>query len=213
MEARKITIVSTKNQKRYTIISAATTLAELKADLRQNNIDYTDMTFYEGTSKTELKDDASVLPHDVPYKDIITNELVFMLTNTNKKIRSGSMTRAEAYIAIKANNLQDECVRRFGKNFTMCKTVDLVTLVEENTVKSTHVRETTVYHAPKPNNNDCCANLKKALTALVDALVCNDCISDYEAKDIMDVIEGKVKEVHTSSYSNSEIDKMFDFVD
>lgn len=212
METRKITIVSTKNQKRYTIMSAATTLAELKADLRQNNIDYTDMTFYEGTSKTELKDDASVLPHDVPYKDIVTNELVFMLTNTNKKIRSGSMTRAEAYIAIKANNLQDECMRRFGKNFTMCKTVDLVTLVEENTVKSTHVRKTTVYHAPKNNNNDCCANLKKAFTDLVDALVCNDCISDYDAQDIMEVIEGKAKEVHTSSYSNSEIDEMFKFI-
>lgn len=89
MEARKITIVSTKTQKKSVIMSAATTLAELKTDLRQNGIDYTGMTFYEGTSKTELKNDASVLPHDVPYKGILTNELVFMLTNTNKKIRSG----------------------------------------------------------------------------------------------------------------------------
>ena len=212
METRKITIVSTKNQKRYTIMSAATTLAELKADLRQNNIDYTDMTFYEGTSKTELKDDASVLPHDVPYKDIVTNELVFMLTNTNKKIRSGSMTRAEAYIAIKANNLQDECMRRFGKNFTMCKTVDLVTLVEENTVKSTHVRETTVYHAPKTTSKDCCTNLKNAFTALVDALVDNGSLEDYEAEDIKDILEGTTKETHVSSYSDSEIDNMFSFV-
>ena len=74
------------------------------------------MTFYEGTSKVELKDDASVLPHDVPYKGQTTNELVFMLTNTNKKIRSGAdMSRADAYAAIKANGLQEECVKRFGK--------------------------------------------------------------------------------------------------
>ena len=89
MEARKITVVSTRNQKKSVIMSAATTLAELKADLRQNGIDYEGMTFYEGTSKIELKDDNSVLPHDVPYKGQTTNELVFMLTNTNKKIKSG----------------------------------------------------------------------------------------------------------------------------
>lgn len=89
MESRKITIVETKNQRKSTIMSSASTLAELKSDLRANGIDYSGMTFFEGTSKVELKNDASVLPHDVPYKGTITNELVFMLTNTNKKIRSG----------------------------------------------------------------------------------------------------------------------------
>ena len=138
MEARKITIVSTRNQKKSIIMSAATTLAELKADLRQNGIDYDGMTFYEGTSKVELKDDTSVLPHDVPYKDQTTNELVFMLTNTNKKIRSGAdMSRADAYAAIKSKGLQGECVKRFGKNFTMCKTADLVALINEKSVSKT----------------------------------------------------------------------------
>ena len=89
MEPRKITIIQTKEQRKSVIVTAATTLAELKSDLRANGINYNDMTFYEGTSKIELKNDASVLPHDVPYKGTITNELVFMLTNTNKKIRSG----------------------------------------------------------------------------------------------------------------------------
>ena len=86
METRKITIVSTKTQKKSVIMSAATTLAELKSDLTQNGIDYDGMTFYEGVSKVELKNDTSVLPHDVPYKGQTTNELVFMLTNTNKTI-------------------------------------------------------------------------------------------------------------------------------
>lgn len=89
MDVRKITVVQTKNQKKSVIMSAAMTLAELKSDLRANGIDYDGMTFFEGTSKVELKNDASVLPHDVPYKGTVTNELVFMLTNTNKKIRSG----------------------------------------------------------------------------------------------------------------------------
>ena len=126
MEARKITVVQTKNQKKSVIMSAATTLAELKSDLRANGIDYNGMTFFEGTSKVELKNDASVLPHDVPYKEIVTNELVFMLTNTNKKIRSGAMSRMEAYAEIKRRGLQDACLKKFGKNFTMCKTADLI---------------------------------------------------------------------------------------
>ena len=134
MEARKITVVQTKNQKKSVIMSAAITLAELKSDLRANGIDYDGMTFFEGTSKVELKNDASVLPHDVPYKGTITNELVFMLTNTNKKIRSGAvaMSRAEAYSAIKSMGLQDACVKKFGKNFTMCKTADLIALIQSN---------------------------------------------------------------------------------
>ena len=61
MQKRKITVVSTKNQKKSVFMSAATTLAELKADLRQNGIDYDGMTFYEGTSKTELKMSQSFL--------------------------------------------------------------------------------------------------------------------------------------------------------
>lgn len=136
MEARKITVVSTKTQKKSVIMSGAETLGELKKDFREAGIDYEGMTFYEGTSKTELKTDESVLPKDVPYTNRTTgetkntNELVFMLTNTNKKIKSGAMTRTEAYDAIKAKGLQAECQKRFGRNFTMCKTSDLVSLIE-----------------------------------------------------------------------------------
>ena len=45
MEARKIVVVQTKNQKKSVIMSAATTLAELKSDLRANGINYDGMTF------------------------------------------------------------------------------------------------------------------------------------------------------------------------
>ena len=95
MEARKITVVSTRNQKKSVIMSAATTLAELKADLRQNGIDYEGMTFYEGLTHTELLTDEAILPHDVPYKGATTNELVFMLTNPNKKIKKWCSFRSK----------------------------------------------------------------------------------------------------------------------
>lgn len=214
MEARKITVVSTKNQKKSVIMSAATTLAELKADLRQNNIDYDGMTFYEGTSKTELKTDASVLPHDVPYKGTTTNELVFMLTNTNKKIRSGAMSRAEAYAAIKANNLQAECVKKFGKNFTMCKTADLISLVEKagkkaapasapkakaekpapTPVKEDKVEETPICaDAPTPEAPTEVVDTKAraAISRLAEMLYDNDSIESDEKDEILDILGGK----------------------
>lgn len=237
MEARKITVVSTRNQKKSVIMSAATTLAELKADLRQNSIDYDGMTFYEGTSKVELKGDASVLPHDVPYKGQTTNELVFMLTNTNKKIRSGAdMSRADAYAAIKANGLQEECVKRFGKNFTICKTADLIALVNEKSapakepVKETPAKEEEVAETKKEEAKEEakeqagtaeCVDTKAraALSRLLTILTDNDTLEDDEAEEIEDILGGKVevaasedyKPSSASPYSDDEIDRMFDF--
>lgn len=229
MEARKITVVQTKNQKKSVIMSAATTLAELKSDLRANGIDYDGMTFFEGTSKVELKNDASVLPHDVPYKGTVTNELVFMLTNTNKKIRSGAatMSRAEAYSVIKSMGLQDDCVKKFGKNFTMCKTADLIALIQSNSApkptpkaeaKKEEKVETPV--APASNDGECVDTVARAaISRLVEILEENGTIEDYEKEDVIDILGGKAelneapsKECEpelASSYSDDEVNDMF----
>ena len=215
MESRKITIVQTKNQRKSVIMSAATTLAELKSDLRANNIDYNGMTFFEGTSKIELKNDASVLPHDVPYKGTITNELVFMLTNTNKKIRSGAtnMSRMEAYNAIKSMGLQDACVKKFGKNFTMCKTADLIALVQSNSTSKpasktktkaetkkeekveapVNTPEVSAPVAPASNDGECVDTVARAaISKLVEILEDNGTIEDYEKEEVLDILGGEV---------------------
>lgn len=236
MEARKITVVQTKNQKKSVIMSAATTLAELKSDLRANGIDYDGMTFFEGTSKVELKNDASVLPHDVPYKGTITNELVFMLTNTNKKIRSGAvaMSRAEVYSAIKSMGLQDACVKKFGKNFTMCKTADLIALVQGNSAskpapaapkaeaKAETKKEEKVEApvAPASNGGECVDTVARAaISKLVEILEDNGTIEDYEKEEVLNILGGEVavatatseeyKPKSASPYSDDEIDDMF----
>ena len=229
MEARKITVVQTKNQKKSVIMSAATTLAELKSDLRANGIDYDGMTFFEGTSKVELKNDASVLPHDVPYKGTITNELVFMLTNTNKKIRSGAttMSRAEAYCAIKSMGLQDACVKKFGKNFTMCKTADLIALVQSNgaskpapaTPKAEAKVEAKV-EAPASHDGECVDTVARAaISKLVEILENNGTIEDCEKEEVLGILGGEVavsaapsegyKPKSASPYSDDEINNMF----
>ena len=229
METRKIVVVQTKNQKKSIIMSAATTLAELKSDLRANGIDYDGMTFFEGTSKVELKNDASVLPHDVPYKGTVTNELVFMLTNTNKKIRSGAtnMSRMEAYNAIKSMGLQDACVKKFGKNFTMCKTTDLIALVQSNsTSKPTSKTETKKEEKVKApvvptNNGGKCVDTvaRAAIHRLVVILENNGTIEDYEKEEVLGILGSEVavnvapseeyKPKSASPYSDDEIDDMF----
>lgn len=237
MEARKITVVQTKNQKKSVIMSAATTLAELKSDLRANGIDYDGMTFFEGTSKVELKNDASVLPHDVPYKGTVTNELVFMLTNTNKKIRSGAvaMSRAEAYSAIKSMGLQDACVKKFGKNFTMCKTTDLIALIQSNGAAKpasaapkaeakAETKKEEKAEAPASNGGECVDTVARAaISKLVEILEDNGTIEDYEKEEVLGILGGEVavaaapseeyKPKSASPYSDDEIDDMFNFVD
>lgn len=236
METRKITIVSTKNQKKSVIMSAATTLAELKADLRQNNIDYTGMTFYEGTSKTELKTDESVLPHDVPYKGMATNELVFMLTNNNKKIKSGAtngtMKRKEVYDKITELGLQNECKKKFGRNFTQCTTADLIYLVEKASKAAS--APTTKVEKPAPVKEEKKEETKEqsgsvefvdtkaraAITKLVDTLYWNDYLNTDEKEDILSILNSDTGNCNAemedsknkSPYTDSDINDMFDFV-
>lgn len=234
METRKITIVSTKSQSKKVIMSSATTLAELKSDLRQNGIDYEGMSFFEGTSKVELKNDASVLPHDVPWKGTVTNELVFMLTNTNKKIRSGAMSRMEAYAEIKRMGLQDVCLKKFGKNFTMCKTADLIALVQSNSAakpapapKAEAKKEETPVNtpvAPTSNGGECVDTVARAaISKLVEILEDNGAIEDYEKEEVLGILGGEVavttatseeyKPKSASPYSDDEIDDMFNDMD
>lgn len=220
METRKITVISTKTQKRTTIMSSATTLGELKRDLVENNIDYNGMTFYEGISKIELKDDSSVLPMNVPYKGVTTNELVFMLTNSEKKIKSGRViSRSEAYDIIKRDNLQKKCLDMYGKNYTTCKTEDLIKLIESNS-KPTIKKETTTKNVNTkteiitPNSNCECENIKKVITTIICRLAEEEIISESEEKALYKALEGEeyISDKVESSYSKKELDNMFDFI-
>ena len=226
MEARKITVVSTQTQRKSVITTGAETLAELKSALDEAGINYDGMTFYEGTSRTELKDNASVLPKDVPYKGTTTNELVFMLTNTNKKIKSGNMSRAEAYAAIKANNLQDAVKSKFGKNFTQCSTEDLIGMLarpvgikpapKAEAPKATKPAAKKETKAEKPA--ECVDKVaRKAIIDLVDALYDNDSLDSEDADNIKQILgSAGYKEDEDnkdpSSYSDDDIDDMFDFL-
>lgn len=198
MEARNITIVSTQNQNKYVVNTNATTLSELKAALRQQNIPYDGMTFYEGLSHTELLTDESVLPHDVPYKGNTTNELVFMLTLPNKKIRSGATeTRQALYEAIESLGLKESVLARYGKNFTQCKNSELMAIIED------------AQEALGESEED---EVKKAFNLLIDILEDNYTLDTVDADRLRSVLNGEEEVVVASPYSSEEIDDMFKFV-
>lgn len=197
MQTRKITIYLTKSQSKKTIMSSATTLGDLKRDLTANNIDYTDMTFFEGVSKVELKNDDSILPHDVPFKGTITNELVFMLTNVENKIKSGFMSRNEIYNTIKEYNLEGAIQKEYGKNYTQCKNEDLISIISRHTANNTPCT-CTKYEANSPE--------KAAIKRLVDILCEKGFLNIGENHDIINTLENKSIE---SSYSEEEIEEMF----
>ena len=132
MEAREILIANTKTQKNYKITTDAATLGELKAALRENNIDYEGMTFTEGVTKTQFLDDKSPIPGTVEFRGEQKSP-VFLLTNTKKNIASGcEMSRKEVYALIKENHIEEDIKEYFKDNYTRIATDDLYNFILEN---------------------------------------------------------------------------------
>ena len=223
METRKVTIINSKTQNQKVIQdSKATTLGELKQEMMERGIDYTGMTFFEGHMRAELKDDAAPLPTNIPYKGQVVNDLTFMLTTPEKKVKSGAMSRAEAYAEIKKRGLQSACVDKFGKNFTQCSTADLISLIEKNSTKVAPAPKAKkpVEAAPAkaeespvvPETPATGCNCSKALSILTEALYENETIEEETYDAVMATLKGGSYNA-PEKMSKKEIDTMFDFVE
>ena len=196
-------------------------MAELKSDLHNTGIDYTDCTFFEGLTKTELKNDEAILPHDVPYKGTTTNNLVFMITNASKKIRSGA-DRKSIISEIKAKNLTEVVKKTYGKNYTNCKTEDLekILSMHNNSIpKEAPAKKETVETNVLDNTEYVTkAQLREVIIGLVNELKYSDNIDYADDVEIDNIpIIGKVtisediptKKEEESPYSSSELEVMF----
>ena len=201
MEARKILFVMNNSSSQKSIMSEAETLGALKADMRRAGINYDNMAFYEGRTRTELKDDASVLPTNVPVAAkgttpaTTTNDLVFMLTTANKKIRSGAGDRPAAYAKIKQLGLQDACKAKYGKNFTQCSTSDLEALIADASPKvEPKVEAPAVEAAPIIGNTAVIiSNAGSAKPRVVKVVMETTNVSLKEAKDIVEGVPSRIQ--------------------
>ena len=138
MEQREILIVDSSANRKIVVNTNATTFGELKVAARAAGINFEGKSWLEGLTKTEPTSDDSILPTNVPYvpkegpnagRQITTNNLVYMITNTNKRIKSG-MSRQEVYTEIRKYNLSNAIKERFGRNFTQVSTNVLISFID-----------------------------------------------------------------------------------
>lgn len=218
-ETFRVSVVNTRTQSRTDIESNAVTLADLKAELSEKGIDYSGMTFMEGSTKVELKDDSSILPTNVPVKrngvatGETTNNLVFFLTTPNKNIKSGAMSRAEAYAEIKRLGLQSACVEKFGRNFTQCTTDNLIKLVANATATKKVTKKTTkvveeVVETPATSCN--CQGIVDATLAYAKELTEAGFLTEEHYNGFVAIANGEeAPKVTHNGYTNNDIDEMY----
>lgn len=234
---RKILFVMNNSSSQKSIVSKATTLGELKEEMDEANISYRDMAFFEGRTRTELKDDASILPTNIPVASkgtapaTTTNDLVFMLTTANKKIKSGAGERAALYARVKELGLQEECKAQFGRNFTQCSTSNLEKLIEGYTPTTVEATAPTMEEAPVVEETKAVAPqapfvdvkarniLGRVLRLLSEEDVLIDCTRfENLLEELNSGGEGYTQKQNNNSIkeegtlSDSELDAMFDFV-
>lgn len=203
MSTKKFTVIDTRTGLKKTFDSEANTVGELKADLARLDISTEGMAIQEGLTRTELGGNGTYLPHDVPYKGGTTNNLVFRLTQAEKRIKSGSV-RSDAYDQVKKLGLQNAIVAKYGKNFTMCKTAELVAEVEAAKKKAAPKAETKKNKKePKYSNA-----AEKAITVLASKLVDCGVFPFAEGKEVTDIIGTSL--IAGEGYSVEDINDMFD---
>lgn len=217
--SRKITVLVESTQRKVVLESNATTLGELKNELREMQVDFdSENVFKESRTKSILASDESVLPTNVPWKGSVTNELVFMITAPQKKIRSG-MDRKEAYAKVKELGLQDKIQKGEGKNFTQCSTATLISYIEKAAKKTAPKAKKAEPAAPiakeKPVKKAKAAEAAEAnldaLQNLLHELVSKGVITSSIADNIWGVANGQPAQPIEKEKSYSDLAKEFNF--
>lgn len=212
---------STKQKKTVIENSSATTLGELKAEMLAHDIDLNNMDILEGVSHTKLLSDDSALPHDIPYKGNITNDLMIYLTLQNKKVASGAISRQEIGQWIKENNLGEEVKAAFGDNWTRVTTPNFVAFYESKTQVSSPAqpasepKKVTSEPVLEPSNAEAKAEAAlKAIDALTEALYDDEYIYSETYNKVKNIInqalpKAEAEEVE-GGFSMDEINSMID---
>lgn len=215
-----VSIVNTKTQSRTDMESNAVTLADLKAELRERGIDYSGMTFMEGSTKVELKDDSSILPTNVPVKrngvatGETTNNLVFFLTTPNKNIKSGVMSRAEAYAYMKEH---PEVAANFktandGRNYTNASTAAIESFIKLSTKKTTAKPKKVVVEVAVDDTVDTTSSTQTVFDNILkyaNNLLSAGVLTKQQYNGFEQILNGEEAPEVKHGYSSSDIDEMY----
>lgn len=207
MEARKITVLTSTN--RIVLMSSAETLGELKVDMSAQGINCVDKVFMEGLTHTEFSRDDAVLPRDIKYHDEITNELVFMVTEPNTKIKSGISTeRQYLYNKVKSFNMESVIKNLTGCNYQNLSTKELKKTVS-NCLTTTVSTESPTEPIPfgQVENSKEYQDVIKAAEASIGAL--SNCIAALNKIITNTVNDNSDKKCIETPYKDAELENMF----
>lgn len=182
-------VSDTETQQTITIQSSATTIGELKKDMRAAGLKTEGKTISEGITGVEFTSDDSILPGEVTYKGKKRTGLVFRMTTAHKKIQSGTMTRAEICQEIKSRGLENTVKEETGKNFTQVSTTTLIEILSKATKPCKKCKK------EKKDN----VNVIKTLDTVIESL------SAIKAALLLDKIEDADS---TNDYTDDEIDEI-----
>lgn len=220
---RKIIIVDSASNSQTPITTDATTFGQLKAAVRAAGINIDGKDWLEGLTKTQPMSDDALLPTNVNYKGQVTNNLVYMLTNTNKKTRSGAMSYNEMKSYIKNNGLTAEFQQKYGKNYTQGKTTEFQEFIAAHSAsasqpseapKAEQTVEATKTQAPTTEGNTN-VDYKERYESMVYAMAYFfSAIDDEMGADINKVLEEITKKEEQTTpvdmeFSGSDISSMF----
>lgn len=210
--SRKVTVLVESTQSKVVFESKATTLGELKNELRERQVRYdSDCVFKEAASKTILTSDESILPSNIPWKGQVTNDLVFMVTAPQKKIKSGAMDRKEVYARVKELSLQERIQELEGKNFTQCSTAILISYIENEEKVGKKVAKEVSKHTPAPIAKEKGVDVMSFLKSLLDEMVSKGVLMQHDADNIWGVANGQPALPVEREQSYDEIAEQFDF--
>lgn len=215
MEPRKIIIVDSSSNQKVVLNTDATTFGELKRAARAAGINYEGKDWLEGITQNVPVSDDSLLPVNVRYtpktgpnagQEVITNNLAYMLTDTNKKIKSG-FDRKSLYLTVKNDNLADWIRSTYHKSYTNMTNKELYDAISASTGNSKN--------NAKPSNNI-------NVVASYEDLIINGLIINEFAVFLSKLPESLVRNIVDKSYeirtkntvsniefTDSELDEIF----
>jgi len=127
---RKITALA-QGKQRVDFESNAVTWGELKTELVERGYDFSGVRVCEGFSQVDLQEDGAILPTLIPHKGAFTNDLVIVMTDVGRKIKSGSMSYSQMKSEIKQLREAFPAAREFFGNYTQLSKVRMEEMLND----------------------------------------------------------------------------------
>ena len=213
---RNITVWNNSTQERTVFENVdVTTWGDVLPLLEDKGIDVTNMEIREGRSKTAIINEDTVLPTNIPFRGETTNDLLFYMTLTNKKVSSGvGMSRKEMIDYMRENNILDALEDAYGDSYTRISNANMSAFIDK--WQNREVKDNPAKDSPI---NDCpglhivAQSVVRLVNALLDEeTICEDeaeyILEGYGATKIVEEAKEEKPEIKDNGASMDEIDEM-----